>query len=146
MKPSGSTRLIISGLGFIIVIGITLSQPYLAFGAGRSLARSGSFTASRSGRFTASRMHHQRFFSHPSRGFVFSGVDGFDDQQVIIIQQFQSAPTPEARKPAETEFTSSHAGSTAGMELRSYSQDTGLSRKRQSANPPQYLRSPASVS
>jgi hypothetical protein len=46
-------------------------------------------------------MHHQRFFSHPSRGFVFSGVDGFDDQQVIIIQQFQSAPTPEARKPAE---------------------------------------------
>ena len=90
MRLSGSTRAII--FGFILAIGITLIQPYLAFGAGQSFGRSGT-----SG---ASRMQGQRLFNR----FGFFGVDGLGDQgdqQVIIIQQFQPAPTAEPSKPAE---------------------------------------------
>jgi hypothetical protein len=67
--------------GFILAIGITLTQPYLAFGAGQT------------------RMHGHRF------GFF--GVDGLGDQgdqQVIIIQQPQPAPTAERSKPAENKI------------------------------------------
>jgi hypothetical protein len=87
MRLSVSNRPII--LSFILAIGITLTQPYLAFGAGQFFGRSGSFRASR--------MHGQ----HPFRGFGFSGVDGLGDQQITIIQQFYSAPTTEPREPAE---------------------------------------------
>jgi len=87
MKSSGSTRRMI--FGFILAIGVTLTQPYLAFGAGQSFGRSGSVGASR--------MHGQ----HPFRGFGFFAEDGLGDQgdqQVIILQQSQPAPTAE---PAE---------------------------------------------
>ena len=91
MRVSGSIKLII--FGFILAIGITLTQPYLAFGAGQSFGGSG--------RFTASRMQGQHSFSHPFRRFGFFGVDGLDDQQVIIIQQFQPAPTAKPSEPVE---------------------------------------------
>jgi hypothetical protein len=87
MRLSGSTI-----FGFVLAIGITLIQPYLAFSAGQSFGRSG-----RSG---PSRIPGQ----HPFRGFGFFGVGGLadqGDQQVIIIQQFQPAPTAEPSKPAE---------------------------------------------
>ena len=38
---------------------------------------------------------------HPFRGFGFLGVDEAGDQQVTIVQQFQSAPTPEPMEPVE---------------------------------------------
>jgi len=94
MRLSGSTRPMI--FGFILAIGITLIRPYLAFGAGQSFGRSGSFRASR--------MQGQRSFSGPFNRFGFFGVGGLGDQgdqQVIIIQQFQPAPTAEHSKPAE---------------------------------------------
>ena len=85
MKLSDSTRRMI--FGFILAIGVTLAQPYLAFGAGQSFGRSGSVGTSR--------MQGHRF------GFF--GGDGFDDQgaQVIIIQQPQPAPAAEPSKPPE---------------------------------------------
>ena len=85
MKLSDSTRRMI--FGFILAIGVTLAQPYVAFGAGQSFGRSGSVGTSR--------MHGHRF------GFF--GGDGFDDQgaQVIIIQQPQPAPAAEPSKPPE---------------------------------------------
>mgnify|MGYP003301128006 CR=1 FL=1 len=52
--------------------------------------------AGRSGSSGASRMHGHRF------GFFgVGGVDDQGDQQVIIIQQFQPAPTAEPSKPVE---------------------------------------------
>jgi hypothetical protein len=97
---------------FILAIGITLILPYLAFGAARSIGRTGRFNApqihrqqsflrpfhdlDRSGRF-----HRQGFFSHPFNGFGFvGGVGGFSEQPVIIIQQFQPAPNTEPREAA----------------------------------------------
>ena len=91
MCLSGSTKPTI--FGSILVIGITLTQPYLAFGAGRSFGGSAGFRGSG--------MHRQPSFSHPFHGFGFFGVDGLSDQTVIIIQQFQPAPTTEPSKPAE---------------------------------------------
>ena len=49
-------------------------------------------------------MQGQRSFSGRFNRFGFFGVGGVDDQgdqQVIIIQQFQPAPTAEPSKPAE---------------------------------------------
>ena len=86
MRLSGSTRPTI--FGFILAIGMTLTQPYLAFGASQSFGRSGSVGTSR--------MHGHRF--------RFFGVDGLGDQgdqQVIIIQQSQPAPSAEPSKPSE---------------------------------------------
>jgi hypothetical protein len=84
MRLSDSTRPII--FGCILAIGITLTQPYLAFGTGQSFVRSGSVGASR--------MYGHRF------GFF--GVDGLGDQQImIIIQQSPPEPTAELSKPAE---------------------------------------------
>jgi hypothetical protein len=57
MRPLGSTRPII--FGFILAIGITLTQPYLAFGAGQS-----------------SRMQEQPSFSRPVDRLQIFGVDG----------------------------------------------------------------------
>jgi hypothetical protein len=88
MRLSDSTRPII--FGFILAIGITLIQPYLA--AGQSFGRSGT-----SGAF---RMQGQRPFNR----FGFFGVDGLGDQgdqQVIIIQQSPPAPTAKPSEPAE---------------------------------------------
>jgi hypothetical protein len=88
MRLLGSTRPII--FGFVLAIGITLIQPYLA--AGQSFGRSGS-----SG---GSRMQGQRPFNR----FGFLGVDGLGDQgdqQVIIIQQYPPSPTAKPSEPAE---------------------------------------------
>ena len=90
MRLSGSMRPII--FGFVPVIIITLALPYLAFGAARSLGGSG-------GRSSAPRMHRQRSFSQPFHRFGFVDVGGVDEQQVIIIQQFQPAAVA---KPTET--------------------------------------------
>jgi hypothetical protein len=115
MRLSGSMRLLISG--FILAIGITLTLPYLAFGAARSFGGPGRFKAPQmhrqqsflrpfhdfdsSGRFRAPGFHRQDFFSHPFKGFGFvGGVGGFSGQPVIIIQQFQAAPNTEPREPA----------------------------------------------
>jgi hypothetical protein len=87
MRLSGSTKAII--FGFILAIGITLTQPYLVFGAGQSFGRSGSVAGT-------SRMHGHRF------GFF--GLDGLGDpgdQQVIIIQQSPTTPTTEPVEAAE---------------------------------------------
>jgi hypothetical protein len=80
---------------FALATVTTLVVPYLAFGAGQPIDRSGSFTASR--------MHRQPSFSHRFHRFGFFGEDGFDDQQVIIIQQ-QPAPTAEPSVPAENKI------------------------------------------
>jgi|SRR6266850_90862 len=91
MRLSGSTI-----FGFILAIGITVTQPYLVFGAGQSFGRSGSFRASR--------MQGQRSFSDRFNRFGFFGMGGLPDQgdqQVIIIQQFQPALTAEPSKPGE---------------------------------------------
>jgi hypothetical protein len=77
---------------FALVTVTTLLVPYLAFGAGQSFGRSGSFTASR----------RQPSFSHRFHRFGFVGGVGLDDQDVTIIQQFQPAPTPEPSEPAES--------------------------------------------
>jgi hypothetical protein len=45
-------------------------------------------------------MHRQHFFSRPFNRFGFIGVDELGGDQVIIIQQFQPAPTAEPREPA----------------------------------------------
>jgi hypothetical protein len=89
MQPPCSTRPII--FGFILAIGITLTLPYLAFGA------SGSFGAS--GRFRAPGFDWQDFFSHRFDRFGFvGGGSGFGE--VIIIQQSQPAPNKEPSEPA----------------------------------------------
>jgi hypothetical protein len=90
MRLSGSVRPII--FGFMLAIGITLSLPYLAFGAARSFGNSG--------RFKAPRMQRQHSFPHPFQGFGFFGVGGVDEQPIIIIQQFQSPGASEPREPA----------------------------------------------
>jgi hypothetical protein len=90
----GITRPII--LDFVLAIGITLTQPYLVFGAGQSFSRSGSFRDPR--------MHRQHPFSQPFHRFGVFGGDGLGDQQVVIIQQVQSAPTIGFREPARNEI------------------------------------------
>jgi hypothetical protein len=91
MRLSGSVRYVI--FGFVLAIGITLTLPYLAFGAARSFGGTG--------RFKAPRIQRQHFFPHPFQGFGFvGGVGGFSEQPVIIIQQFQPAPNTEPREAA----------------------------------------------
>jgi hypothetical protein len=77
----------------ILAIGITLTLPYVALSAGYALVRSGGFKAGRT--------HRQRGFSHPVRSFGFFGVDEPVDQQIIIIQQYHTAPVSEAKEPAK---------------------------------------------
>jgi hypothetical protein len=92
MRRLGSTRPII--FGFILASGITLTLPYLAFGAGHTF---GGF-----GRFGAPGIHRQRAFSHPFNRFGFFGVGGVvDEQPVIIIQQFQPAAATKPMEPAK---------------------------------------------
>jgi hypothetical protein len=94
MRLSGSSRPII--FGFILALGITLTLPYVAFGAARSFGGSARFRGS-----TMQRQHSfSRPFNHFNR-FGFVGVGGVvDEQPVIIIQQFQPAPVTEPREPA----------------------------------------------
>jgi hypothetical protein len=68
----------------MLAIGITLTQPYFAFGAGQS-----------------SRIQEQPSFSRFVDRLQIFGVDGLGDQPVIIIQQIQPAPTTEPVEPAE---------------------------------------------
>ena len=128
MRLSRTSRPLIFGL--ILAIGITLTLPHFVFGAARSFGGSGRFrgatihrpfAARSSGDFrtfgapvirrqpsflhdleTSGRFHRQDFFLHPFNGFGFvGGVGGFSEQPVVIIQQFQPAPTAEPSKPAE---------------------------------------------
>jgi hypothetical protein len=75
MRP---TRSII--FGFILAIGITLTLPYLAFGAAESFGG----------------LQEQSSYS-----FQILGADGFLGGPVIITQQFQPAPTTEPTEPAK---------------------------------------------
>jgi hypothetical protein len=98
MRPSGNTRPII--FGFIFAIGITLTLPYLAFGAARSFGGSGRFRGSTIDRQHSFLRPFNRFGVVPFNGFGWFGVGEVDEQPVIIIQQFQPAPIPEPRGPA----------------------------------------------
>jgi hypothetical protein len=99
MRPSGNTRPII--FGFIFAIGITLTLPYLAFGAARSFGGSGRFRGSTIDRQHSFLRPFNRFGVVPFNGFGWFGAGGVDDgQPVIIIQQFQPAPITEPRGPA----------------------------------------------
>jgi hypothetical protein len=99
MGVSGRFKPIV--LGFLFVIGIPLTEPFFAFGAGLSFRRSGSFKASRihgQHSFSIHRkhsfpIHGKHSFSQPFHHFGFVGVDRGGDQQVIIIQHSVSAPT-----------------------------------------------------
>jgi hypothetical protein len=100
MRPSGSTRPVI--FGFILALGITLTLPYVAFGAARSFGGSA--------RFRGSTIHGQRSFSRPFNrfglrpfnrfGWVGVGGGVIDEPTVVIIQQFQSPAATEPREPA----------------------------------------------
>jgi hypothetical protein len=98
MRRSGSTRPII--FGFILAIGITLTLPYLAFGAARSFGGSGRFRGSTIHRQHSFLRPFNRFGVVPFNGFGWFGAGGGDEQPVIIIQQFQPAPITEPRGPA----------------------------------------------
>jgi hypothetical protein len=95
--------------GFFLATGISLTQPYLALGAGRSFGRPRGVKVSKIGpqqSFLRSfqgfdSLGRRDFLSHPFPGFGFGGVGEVSEQPVIIIQQFQSAPAPELREPAE---------------------------------------------
>jgi hypothetical protein len=119
MRLSGSTRLII--FSFILAISTTLTLPYFAFGAARSLGGTGRFKAPQihgpfgaahsfggSGRFGVPGIHQQHFFSHSFNRFGFNrfgffGVGGgiVYEQPVIFIQQFQPAAAAQPSEPAE---------------------------------------------
>jgi hypothetical protein len=77
---------------FALVSVTTLAVSYVALGAGPAFRKSGAFSSS---------SHGQPSFSHPFHRFGFSDLGGLDDQQVVIIQQSQSAPTAEPSKPTE---------------------------------------------
>ena len=99
MRPSGNTRPII--FGFIFAIGITLTLPYLAFGASRSFGGSGRFSGSTIHRQHSFLRPFNRFGLVPFNGFGWSGVGGVDDAQpVIIIQQFQPPAAVQSSEPA----------------------------------------------
>jgi hypothetical protein len=56
--------------------------------------------------------------------------------QLLLFSSFNRQQPPNLVNLPQTKFTFSHAGWTAGMECRSYSQDTGPIRsKRQSVDP-----------
>ena len=77
---------------FIFAVGITLTLPYLAFGAGHSF---GGF-----GRFRAPNIHREHSVSHPFNRFGFLGVGEVGEEPVIIIQQFLPAASTGEREPA----------------------------------------------
>jgi hypothetical protein len=77
---------------FALVTVTTLAVSYVALGAGPAFRNSGTFRSS---------SHGQHSFSHPFHRFGFFDRDGLDDQQVVIIQQPQSAPTTQPSEPSE---------------------------------------------
>ena len=98
MRLSGSTRPIV--FVFILAIGVTLTLPYLAFGAAHSFGGSGRFRGSTINRQHSFLRPFNRFGLVPFNRFGFFGVGGVDDEQpVIIIQQFQSPVATEPREP-----------------------------------------------
>jgi hypothetical protein len=59
------------------------------------------------------------------------------NSQSSLFSNFSLCQSPNLEKLPQTEFTFSHVGWTAGMECRSYSQDTGPTRsKRAERSPP----------
>jgi hypothetical protein len=76
---------------FVLVTVTTLAVSYVALGAGPAFRNSGSFR---------SRSHGQHSVSHPFHRSGFFGGDGLNDQNVIIIQPVQAAPSI---KPEPTE-------------------------------------------
>ena len=134
MRPSGSTRPII--FGFIFAIGITLTLPYLAFGAARSFGGSGRFRGSTIDRQHSFLRPFNRFGVVPFNGFGFLVWVESTSSQSSLFSSFSLRQSPNLEDLPQTEFTFSHAGWTAGMEYRSYSQDTGPMRsKRKSVDP-----------
>ena len=113
MRRSGSIRRNIFSL--ILAIGITVTVPYVVFGADRTFSSSGRSsapktrphvgsgadrTSSSSGRLRAPKTRPQHSpisqrFHHPG----FWGVGEVGEDQVIIIQQVQPVPTVESREP-----------------------------------------------
>ncbi len=76
---------------FALVTVTTLAVPYVALGTGPAFRNSGTFSSG---------SHGQPSFSHPFHRFGLFDR-GFDDQQVVIIQQPQSAPTTEPSEPTK---------------------------------------------
>ena len=106
--PVNNTRLII--VGFILVIGITLTLPHFAFGAARSFGGAG--------RFRGATIHRQRPFLHPINRFGlrpfnrfglvpfpgfgwFGGGGVYGEQPAIIIQQFQPPVAAQSSEPTK---------------------------------------------
>jgi hypothetical protein len=117
--------------GFVLAIGISLTQAYLALGAGRSFGRSGSVKVSKiRPQQSFLRSFHgfdssgrQDFRSHRFDGFGFvGGVGGVSEQPVIIIQQIPSAPTPEPKTCRKQNLRSAALGGrrvwSAGLTAR----------------------------
>ena len=90
MRLPDSTRPII--FGFILALGITLTLPYVAFGA-HSFGGSARFSGSTINRHSFSRPFN-RFGPFNDFGW-FGGGGVIDEPTVIIIQQFQPAPITE---------------------------------------------------
>jgi hypothetical protein len=108
MRLSGTRRPII--FGFVLAIGITLTLPYIAFGA--------AHTFGGSGRFRGATIHRQRPFLHPINRFGlrpfnrfglvpfpgfgwFGGGGVYGEQPAIIIQQFQPPAAAQSSEPTK---------------------------------------------
>jgi hypothetical protein len=76
---------------FALVTVITLAVPYVALGAGAAFRSSGRISSSQRQRSFSHRFHRFGFFG--GDGFDDFGGDGLDDQDAIIIQQVQPAPS-----------------------------------------------------
>ena len=76
---------------FALVTVATLAVSYVALGAGPAFRNSGTFSSG---------SHGQPSFSHSFHRFGFFDR-GLDDQQIVIIQQPQSAPTTEPSEPTK---------------------------------------------
>ena len=88
--PDGTGRII---FGFVLAVGISVTLPYVAFGAGRSVASSG--------KFSAPGMRRQHSIPRRFDRFGIVGVGGSDARQVIIIQQLQLPATTEPGESKE---------------------------------------------
>ncbi len=99
MRLSGSASPMI--FGFILALGITLTLPYVGFGAARSFGGSARFGGSTINRQHSFSRPFNRFGSRPFNDFGWAGVGGVTDEPtVIIIQQFQSPAATEPKEPA----------------------------------------------
>jgi hypothetical protein len=127
MRLCPSTRAIV--FGFILALGITLTLPYFALAATRSFGGSG--------RSRAPGIHGQPFFHALSTVLDFLvWVESSTSSQSSLFSSLGLQQLPNPENLPETEFTFSHAGWTAGMAWRSYSQDTGPTQDRVDLLPP----------